>query len=137
MKTRVLIDTGPVTAIFHRGDDRHGECVEQMKSLRAPLLTCWPVVTEAAWLLRSRPDAVAALLGAFDDGVFEMAELGPRAIEPIAKVLARYEDLRPQLADASLLYLAERESIGTIFTLDRRDFSVYRTKQNRSLSIVP
>ncbi len=69
------------------------------------------------------------MLGAFDDGVFEMAELGPRAIEPIAKILARYEDLRPQLADASLLYLAERENIGTIFMLDRRDFSVYRTKR--------
>jgi hypothetical protein len=41
---------------------------------------------------------------------------------PFGELMAKYESLRPQLADAALAYLAEREGIDTIFTLDRRDF---------------
>ena len=48
-----------------------------------------------------------------------------------------YEDIRPQLADAALVYLADREGIDTIFTLDRRDFSVYRSARKRPFHIVP
>ena len=51
--------------------------------------------------------------------------------------MERYEDMGVQLADASLVYLAERESIETVFTLDRRDFSVYRTSRKRALTIIP
>jgi predicted nucleic acid-binding protein len=45
--------------------------------------------------------------------------------------------MRPQLADVSLVYLAGRERIETIFTLDRRDFSIYRTSRGRSFRILP
>jgi predicted nucleic acid-binding protein len=45
--------------------------------------------------------------------------------------------MRPQVADAALVYLAGREKIETVFTLDRRDFSVYRASGRRALSIVP
>ena len=48
-----------------------------------------------------------------------------------------YQDIRPQLADAALVYLAGRERIDTIFTLDRRDFAVYRSTRNRAFRIVP
>jgi len=51
--------------------------------------------------------------------------------------MKRYEGIRPQLADAALVYLAGRERIETIFTLDPRDFSVYRTARKRAFRIVP
>ncbi len=51
--------------------------------------------------------------------------------------MARYEDLDPQLADACLVYLAHRESIDTVFTLDRRDFSVYRASLRKPFHLVP
>ena len=35
------------------------------------------------------------------------------------------------------MFIAEREGIGTVFTLDRRDFSVYRTTDGRALTVVP
>jgi uncharacterized protein len=57
--------------------------------------------------------------------------------EPIGKILQRYRNLNAQLADAALVHLAERERLDTVFTLDRRDFSVYRFSGNRSFSLFP
>ena len=52
-------------------------------------------------------------------------------------ILVHLMDIRPQLADAALVYLAEREGIDTIFTLDQRDFSVYRSGRRRPFRILP
>jgi hypothetical protein len=41
------------------------------------------------------------------------------------------------VADAALVYLAERERIATVFTPDRRDFSVYRLNRNPALRLIP
>jgi predicted nucleic acid-binding protein len=59
------------------------------------------------------------------------------AAEWIAACHQRYADLKPQLADLTLLYLAEREGINTVFTLDRRDFLVFKTGSNQTLRLIP
>jgi predicted nucleic acid-binding protein len=51
--------------------------------------------------------------------------------------MERYATLGAQLADAALVFIAEREGIETVFTLDRRDFTVYRTSDGRALTLVP
>jgi predicted nucleic acid-binding protein len=51
--------------------------------------------------------------------------------------MEKYRNIRPQLADAALVYLAERDSFDTIFTLDRLDFSVYHAGRNRAFLIIP
>jgi predicted nucleic acid-binding protein len=56
---------------------------------------------------------------------------------PLAKILYRYRKLGAQLADAALLHLAEREGLERVFTLDRRDFSIYRLPGNRTLQLLP
>ena len=133
----VLVDTGPIVAVTSAADGSHARCVETLASLRPPLLTCWPVLTEAAWLLRRDPDAVGRLFAAFDAGLFALLPLGADALPWIASFMRRYADSNIQLADAALAYLAEREQIRTVFTLDRRDFSVIRLKRNRALKIIP
>ena len=55
----------------------------------------------------------------------------------IAAIMHRYRDAGLQLADAALVHLAEREGIRTVFTLDRRDFSIVRLKRNRALKLLP
>lgn len=134
---RTLIDTGPIVAILSAADEHHERCVAAMAELPAPLVTTWPVVTEAQWLLRKDARGVDALFQAFETQVLELAPLGADALAWLSEFLRRYRRMGAQLADASLVYLAEREGIGTVFTLDRRDFSVYRYGKNRSLSLIP
>jgi len=135
--TRVLVDTGPLVAILSRQDAHHQTCVEALRVMSGPLVSCWPVITEAAWLLRSSPRAVQQLLGSVDYGFLELLPLQGSEAKAIASLMKRYESIRPQLADAALVYLAGRERIETIFTLDRRDFSIYRTGRRRSFRILP
>jgi uncharacterized protein len=51
--------------------------------------------------------------------------------------MKRFESAGVQFADAALAHLADRENIRTIFTTDRRDFSIIRLKRNRSLRLIP
>jgi predicted nucleic acid-binding protein len=135
--TRVLADTGPLVAILSQNDQYHELCVKTLEDLPGPLLTCWPVITEAAWLLREYPLAIEKLLRSITDGFLEILPVRGTEAKGITDVMKRYASLGPQFADAMLVYLANRENISTIFTLDRRDFSVYRTGRKGALRIVP
>jgi len=132
-----LVDTGPLVAIASARDQHHQICVDQLRLLQPPLLTCWPVITEAAWLLRHHGSAVERLLGSFDVGLLKMLMLDDKALSWLASFLGRYRKMKAQIADGALIYLAEREGIDTVFTLDRRDFSVYRLGNGQNLRIVP
>jgi predicted nucleic acid-binding protein len=134
---RILVDTGPLVAIRSDRDEHHERCVRELARLPSPLQTCWPVLTEAAWLLRTRPAAIDSLLRSFDAGLLALLPLDADALPWIARFLRRYESAGAQLADAALVHLAEREGIRSIFTLDRRDFSIYRLKGNRGLTLIP
>jgi len=134
---RVLVDTGPLVAILSSTDQHHEICVETLRHLPGPLFSCWPVITEAAWLLRAYPRAVQQLLRSADNGFLELLSLAGEEGKAIADVMKAYEDIQPQLADAVLVHLADREGIDTIFTLARRDFSVYRSAGKRPFRILP
>ena len=137
MTERILIDTGPMVAIFSEQDEHHQRCGDALTAMKPPLLTCWPVVTEAAWLLRKRPQTVQKLFESFDGGLFALLPLDAADLPAIATLMKRYESSGLQFADATMAHLAERESIRTIFTTDRRDFSILRLKRNRALRLVP
>lgn len=134
---QVLVDTGPLVAILSREDECHIACVNALREMPSPLFSCWPVITEAAWLLRSSPRAVQQLLRNIDGRFLELLPLAGAEAEAVAALMKRYEDIHPQLADAALVYLANREQIETIFTLDQRDFSIYRSGRKRAFRIVP
>jgi predicted nucleic acid-binding protein len=134
---RVLIDTGPLVALLSRDDQHFQRCSDALRALTPPLFTCWPVVTEAAWLLRKRPDTLQRLFRSFDAGMFSLLSLGADDLPGLAALMKRYEDAGLQFADAALAHLAEREHIRTVFTTDRRDFSIIRLRRNRTLKLIP
>jgi predicted nucleic acid-binding protein len=134
---RVLVDTGPLVAILSRADEHHARCVETLQNLPGPLFSCWPVITEAAWLLRAHPREVQQLLRSIHSGFLELLQLTSLEAKAIAEIMNKYQSIRPQLADATLVYLAERDGIDTIFTLDQRDFLVYRSARKRPFRLLP
>jgi predicted nucleic acid-binding protein len=134
---RVLLDTGPLVALLARNDSRHRLCVDTLAKLWPPLLTCWPVLSEAAWLLRTQQRPLDHMADAHAAGMFELLPLDGDDLTAIAAIMRRYEASRIQLADAALVWLADRENIRTVFTLDRRDFSIVRLKRNRALTLLP
>lgn len=131
------MDTGPLVAILSRADEHHERCVEALRELPGPLFSCWPVITEATWLLREYPRAVQQLLKGLGNGFLELLPLTSLEADGVAAALKKYGDMRPQLADACLVYLANRDGVDTIFTLDRRDFSVYRSARKKAFRLIP
>jgi uncharacterized protein len=134
---RVLVDTGPIVAIFSRQDQYHHVCVEALRDMPGPLFTCWPVITEAAWLLRRNREAVPKLLHTLDIGFLEVLSLTSKDARQIASIISKYHDIGIQLADAALVHIAARDGLDTVFTLDQRDFSVYRLPKGRAFRIIP
>jgi uncharacterized protein len=134
---RILTDTGPMVALFSEQDEHRQRCNDALDTLTTPLFTCWPVVTEAAWLLRKRPDSLDRLFESFDAGFFALLPLDADDLPAIAGLMRRHASIGLQFADAALAHLAERENIRTVFTTDRRDFSIIRLKRNRALRLIP
>jgi uncharacterized protein len=137
MAKRAVADTGPLIAIVRKREKSHKKCVAALKALRPPLLTCWPVLTEAACLLRDEPGGIRAIAGLVASRSLRLVELDEEALHWIVAYVERYKSVGAQMADAAVMYIAETEGIETVFTLDRRDFSVYRTTDDRALAIVP
>jgi hypothetical protein len=133
----VLVDAGPLVALVDRGDAHHARCVQALKEIRDPLLTVWPAVTEAMILVRDSWPAQAALLEMLESGAVGLLPLDEDDVPRITALMAKYRDLPMDLADAALVRLAERERIRHVFTLDQRDFRVYRPAGLGRLSLIP
>lgn len=134
---RVLLDTGPLVALLHYKDSDQALCLDTFRKIRPPLITCWPVLTEAAWLLRKVPHSIERLHDSQTSGLFTILPLEEDSLLQISRLAAKYHNLRPQLADLTVLHLAECHNIDSIFTLDRRDFSVFRRKGGMSFRLLP
>ena len=133
----ILVDAGPLVAVLHRDDDHHEECVDALKSVREPLGTVWPVIAEAMDLLGFSWDAQDALWDMLAGGPMRLIPLTVDDVPRMRALMRKYRDLPMDLADAALVRVAEREGIGRVFTLDRRDFSLYRPARIGRFAIVP
>lgn len=137
--SRVLVDAGPLVALLNDRDSEHQRCVEALKTLRTPLLTSWPVMAETVYLLQRAglPHVARGLLKQATGETLLLLQLDGSDIPSINAILAKYEDQRFQLADACLMHLANREGIDTVFTLDRKDFEVYKPQTFAALRLLP
>jgi len=133
----ILIDTGPIVALLRRPDQHHERCVATLQGLREPLATVWPVVSEAMFLLADRPDVQAALWQSFESESIRLLPLGRDDIPRIRELMWKYLDRRMDFADAALVRAAEREGIETVFTVDRKEFAVYRLSGRRRIKLLP
>jgi predicted nucleic acid-binding protein len=133
----VLVDTGPLVALLDRSDPYHLTCQETLSSLDDSLVTVWPVVTEAMYMLRAYWQAQDALWEMIDTGAVEILVLGKDDMARMRDLMRKYRDLPMDLADAALVRVAERERLRRIFTLDRRDFQIYRPSRIGRFAVLP
>jgi hypothetical protein len=133
----VLADAGPLVALIDSADRHHQDCVQFAKTLREPLVTVWPALTEAMHLLGFSPEAQHQLWALIEDGSVTLAGLDVKDAPRMRELMEKYNDQPMDLADAALVRVAERDGLKTIFTLDRRHFEVYRLHGRQRLTIVP
>ena len=133
----ILVDAGPLVALVDADDQYHKKCVAALKVLQEPLVTVWPPVTEAMYLLGDLPKAQEALWEMLARGVLQLLPLDLTDIPRMRELMNKYADRPMDLADAALVRVAEREGIRKIFTLDREDFSVYRLHGRVRPNIIP
>ena len=133
----ILVDAGPLVALVDADDQFHKKCVAALKALREPLVTVWPPVTEAMYLLGDLPKAQDALWEMLARGALHLLPLDLADVSRIRELMAKYADRPMDLADAAIVRVAEREGIRKIFTVDREDFSVYRLHGRVRPNIIP
>ena len=137
LAANALIDTGATLALLDRTDRWHNLCVDAFRHLRLPVLTSEAVLTEVFHLAGdSRHEIEAAWKfvrsGALTLGIIEHAEL-----THLHGLMSRYWDRPMDFADATLVYLARRESLSVILTVDQADFATYRIEGKRQFRVLP
>lgn len=129
-----LLDTGPLVSFLAAGLDHHAWAVEQWKQLRPPLLTCEPVLTEAAFLLKREKRDTEALFSLLERGVIRIAIAVEREQADLRALMRRYRNRPMSLADACLVRLSEIHHAAEVVTLDA-DFRVYRRHRNNVIPV--
>lgn len=133
----ILVDAGPLVALIHAGDQHHLPCRKVAKSLTGPLGTVWPALTEAMYLLGFSWKAQDALWEMLEVGFVEPLPIESQDSARMRELMRKYKDLPMDLADAALVAIAERMKLAQIFTVDRRDFELYRPLRIGRFKIVP
>jgi uncharacterized protein len=134
----ILTDTGPLVALLDTDDANHAVCLAIAQHLPAqPLLTTWPCFTEAMYLLGAVGGHAyqTELWRLWSEGKLVLHDLISPEIERMITLMAQYHDTPMDLADASLIAVAERRHLQEIFSLDS-DFYIYRLANGSVLNII-
>ena len=134
----ILTDAGSLIALIDRGEVDHSRCVEALAQIALPLVTTWSALTEAMYILGEATAWVGqeALWRLIERGDLNVADLSPAVRARMRALMEKYRDVPMDLADASLVALAEEQGWSRVFTLDS-EFHVYRLPRGRSFAVVP
>jgi uncharacterized protein len=137
MGAEVLIDTGAILALLDGTDRWHRLCVDAFQQLRLPLLTSQAVLTELFHLVGDDRHAVETAWKFVRSGALALATIEHSELPLLYALMSRYCDRPMDFADATLVHLARRESLSTIFTVDHANFETYRIDGKRRFRILP
>ena len=125
----ILVDTGPLVALFDHRDARHDRCSKVLQGLRPPLKTTIPVLTEAFYMLGPESREADLLRDFIERRGLSLWFFDDNSLTRAFELMERYADHPMDLADASLVVAAEFFGTRQIFTVDRRDFEAYRVRR--------
>ena len=137
MRPNGLIDTGAILALLDRDDRWHARCRAAFASLRFPFATSAAVLAEVFHLVGDQPRDVEAAWGFLRSDAVTVLPIDDGDLPALEALMGRYADHPMDFADATLVHLAHRESLTTVFTIDHADFETYRIGGRRRFRIVP
>lgn len=137
MNVRALADTGALLACLDRADPWHQRCLDAFGQFRLPLATSDTVLTELFHLLGDSSREVELAWAFIRSGAVTVLPISDRDLPDIEMLMRKYRDRPMDFADATLVHLAQRESLSTVFTIDHNDFETYRVGGRKRLRILP
>ncbi len=137
MAANLLIDTGAILAILDKDDRWHAQCLATFLQLRLPALTSEAVLTEVFHLVKRSRTELETVWNFLRPGAVALAPIEQSELHNVQALMLRYKDHPMDFADATLVYLAERESLSVVFTIDRADFETYRIAGKHRFRILP
>lgn len=132
---KILIDSGPLIALFDASDKYHSAAINFIKTNKFPLVTTIASVTETLHLLDFNRNAQIDFIEWVHRGAVEIQNIENNDFGRLKELTEKYRDLPMDFADSCLVYLAEKMSLNTIATIDR-DFSIYRIQGRRKFKII-
>lgn len=132
----ILLDTRPIVAFFDASDYYHNICVELLMTVNEPLITTWPVLKEAFYLLGFSWKAQDNLWKFIARGGVDILSLDDSQQTRCRQLMEKYKDLPMNLADGTLVVFAESQKIKKVFILDHKDFKIYRPTRIRHFSLL-
>jgi uncharacterized protein len=137
MAAEVLIDSGAILALVDQSDRWHKACLQTLPTLPLPFLTSEAVLTELFHFVITHHLDPDPLWRFFSAGVLQLSPIPNAELPELQQLMTKYSDRPMDFADATLVHLAQRESIETIFTVDRSDFAIYQIGRRRPFRIFP
>ncbi len=127
-----IIDSGPLIALFDKNDKYHNKVLTFLKSYDGKLITTWAVVTEVTHMLSFNLKVQIDFLRWIDRGGLEVVEITNKDLEKIINFMEKYTNVPMDLADGSLLVVAQNLQIRDIVSIDS-DYDIYRTIKKEPL----
>jgi uncharacterized protein len=134
---RALADTGALLAYLDRSDPWHARCRDAFEEIRLPLCTSSAVLTELFHLVGDSRRDVELAWAFIRSGAVTVLPISDRDLPDIDALMRKYHDRPMDFADATLVHLAQRESLSSVFTIDQDDFETYRVGGRKRLRILP
>lgn len=136
----ILVDTGPLIALFDPQNRQHARCVKALKEIQEPIITTTPVLTEAFHMLGPAGIGSDRLREFVENGGLPIWFFDRPALTRAFELMELYADHPMDLADASLVTAAEALGTRRVFTIDRSDFETYRVRRghrHQAIQIFP
>lgn len=137
MRIKALADTGALLALLDSNDRWHSACVDAFSRLHLPLVTSTAILTELFHLVGDNQYDVRASWTFIRSGAVSILPIRDTDLPELDRLMGKYSDRPMDFADATLVLLARRQSLNTVFTIDFNDFETYRIERQKRFRILP
>ena len=132
---RIVVDTGPLVAVFSRSDQHQNWARKEFERLTPPLFTCEAVLSEAQLLIQERGGIPRAVLELIQRGILNVAFELEDEVKRLLELQRAYADVPMSLADACLVRMTELHDRSRVMTTDS-DFRIFRRNRRQIIPLL-